>query len=474
LPVTHSLPPNFPIPLIKHLCSHYLAAMSEKLQLDISYRQIIKIAIPISFAILIPQLNFFINSIFLGGLGTEALGLAGLTGVYYLIYTSTGYGLNNGLQALIARRAGENRPDEIGKLFSQGVIIALSMALLGIVLTYTVVPVIFKWILHKPSDYREVMNFLYIRIWGLPFLYVYQMRNALLVGTNQSKYLPYGTAVDTAVNIILDYCFIYGHWGFAKMGFNGAAWASIIAEFTGMFVTFLIIHYKGITKRFGLFAHWGFDRPRIRLILQQSLPLMFQHAISIISWLFFFILVERTGNATWLAVSQTMRNIFGVFGVFTWAIAGTTNAMVSNIIGQGRKEEVLKLVYMIMKLSLSVSLILSVLLNIMPGPIFRLFGQSDAFVAEATPVLRVVTLAMVIMSVAVTWLNAVVGTGSSKYAFLIEVVAIVLYCVYVFAVMEWFKLPVAIGWMSEFLYWAVLLVLSGWFMHTGRWKRRQL
>jgi multidrug resistance protein, MATE family len=451
-----------------------LRRMSDGLKVDISYRQIIKIALPISFAILIPQLNLLINTAFLGHLSTEALGLAGLTGVYYLIYSATGYGLNNGLQALIARRAGENRPEEIGKLFSQGIFIALAMSLAGILLTYTIVPVIFKWILKDPQDYKTVVNFLYIRIWGLPFLFVYQMRNALLVGINKSKYLPWGTAAETAVNIVLDYCFIYGAWGIPAMGFNGAAWASIIAEFTGMFVTFLIINAKGITRQFSLFKDFRFDRDRNRLILKQSLPLMFQHAISIISWLLFFIFVERTGNKTWLGISQTMRNIFGVFGVFTWAISGTTNAMVSNIIGQGRKEEVIKLIFMIMRISLLVSVTLSILLNIFPAPLFRLFGQTESFVAEATPVLRVVTVALVIMSVAVIWLSAVVGTGSSKYAFLIEVAAIAFYCFYVWGTMEWLHCSIAVGWMSEFLYWSILLALSAWYMRSGRWKERKI
>ncbi len=91
------------------------------LQLEISHKQILKIALPISFALLVPQVNFITNNIFLGGLGERELGTAGLTGVYYLIFAAIGFGLNNGLQALISRRAGENRVEEIGKLFSQGV-----------------------------------------------------------------------------------------------------------------------------------------------------------------------------------------------------------------------------------------------------------------------------------------------------------------------------------------------------------------
>src|SRR5437588_9663165 len=116
--------------------------MAERLQVEISYRQIFKIALPISLALFVPQINFIINNVFLGHLSENALATASITGVYYLIFGSIGFGLNNGLQALISRRAGENRPDEIGKIFNQGVLIALSIAALGIFITYVIAPFI--------------------------------------------------------------------------------------------------------------------------------------------------------------------------------------------------------------------------------------------------------------------------------------------------------------------------------------------
>src|SRR5688500_1381791 len=102
--------------------------MASSLQIDVSYRQILKTALPISLALLVPQANFIINNVFLGHLNEEALAIASITGVYYLIFGGIGYGLNNGLQALISRRAGENRPEEIGKLFQQGIYIAMLIA----------------------------------------------------------------------------------------------------------------------------------------------------------------------------------------------------------------------------------------------------------------------------------------------------------------------------------------------------------
>ena len=155
------------------------ASSEMNLRVNISNKQILSIALPITAAIIVPQLNFIINNIFLGGLGQRALALAGITGVYYLIFAVVGHGLNNGLQALISRRAGENRIADIGNLFSQSIRISFVFAGLGILLTWFVAPTVLRWSLHDAESVGICVNFLYIRILGLPFLYVYQMRNAL-------------------------------------------------------------------------------------------------------------------------------------------------------------------------------------------------------------------------------------------------------------------------------------------------------
>ena len=208
------------------------------------------------------------------------MGASGVTGVYYLIFSVIGFGLNNGLQALISRRAGQDRLKEIGMLFMQSVYISFFIALLGIIITYTVAPHIFRSFTDE-AIYTPTIEFLKIRIWGLPFLYPYQMRNGLLVGTNQSKLLVYGTLAETITNIVLDYGLIFGNLGMPKLGFNGAAYASIAAEFLGMAVVFMVIGIKGMSKRFSLFEDVSFDWKNTKTILVQSSPLILQYAISL-------------------------------------------------------------------------------------------------------------------------------------------------------------------------------------------------
>jgi putative MATE family efflux protein len=445
------------------------------LQFENSRRQIIRMALPISMAIFIPQLNFVINNIFLGHYlkDSMALAVAGITGVYYLIFAAIGYGLNNGLQTLIARRAGENRPEEIGKLFSQGIWIGLALAAIGIVTTYLVTPFIFSLILRDPLVLQKALGFLQIRIWGLIFLYIYQLRNALLVGTNQSRYLVAGTLAETLSNVLFDYLLIFGAAGFPELGFEGAAYASVLSEFVGMFVIYVVIRYKGIAQRFQLFADFSFSAANNKLILSVSAPLMFQHAISIISWQYFFLLIEHHG-AMAMKVSNIMRNIFGLFGCFSWAFAATTNAMVSNLIGQGKQDEVIPLIKKIVQLSAGSILIIAILLNVFPEPFIALFGQDQAFAIEALPVLRVVTLALLMMSFSTIMINTVTASGNTRITFYIEAMAILFYCAYVYIVCEYFYLPITYGWMSEWLYWICLFTPSFLYVRSGRWKNKKI
>lgn len=441
------------------------------LQVEISNKQILKIALPIAIAMLVPQINFVANTVFLSGLGEMELGAAGITGVYYLVFALVGNGLNSGLQALIARRAGENRPHEIGKMFSQSIWIALLFAMGGILITYLIAPAFLSTVLASNKVQQEAIGFIKLRIWGLPFLYLFQMGNAMLVGTNNSRYLKYGFFIEAVINIFLDYSLIYGHFGMPALGFNGAAVASILAEASGLLIVYLIIFYKKFHQRFLLFSHLKFNNRISGLIFRQSSPLVMQYVLSVSAWLLFYILIEHYGERP-LAISNTIRNIFAVFGIFVWSFASTSNAMVSNIIGQGKKDQVLFLIRKIARLSFIFTATLCLVINLFPGTFLLLYGRDAGFIQEAVPVIRIVSVGLLFMCISTVWLNGVTGTGNTKINLGIEIVAILLYSIYVYFVLHVWKLSLVWAWASEILYWTVLFTLSFTYLKSGKWRKK--
>lgn len=282
-----------------------------------------------------------------------------------------------------------------------------------------------------------------------------------------------GFGVQAAVNVVLDYCLIYGHWGLPALGFNGAAVASILAEMVGLLVVLLIIFYKQFGHQFSLFRHTRFNPSISGMIFRQSSPLVAQYLLSIMAWVMFYIFIEHKGKRP-LAISNAMRNIFGIFGIFAWAFASTSNAMVSNIIGQGKKEEVLQLIRKIARLSFGFTVVLCLLVNLFPDLFLSLYGRDQSFTTEAIPVIRIVSVGVLFMSLATVWLNGVTGTANTRVNLMIELVCIFLYILYIYLVLKVWKLSLTWAWASELVYWSSLLLLSFLYLRSGHWKKKNI
>ncbi|MCW3090119.1 MAG: family efflux transporter [Ferruginibacter sp.] len=446
------------------------AVTIKDLKVNVSFKQILSIALPITLALLIPQINLLTNSIFLGNLSTEALGNAGITGVFYLIFAVAGHGLNNAMQSVFSRAAGSGDTTAFKIILAQGMRISLQLATAGILITWFIAPMIMQRVAASGA-YPEEMRFLKIRIFGLPFLYLFQMGNAFLVSSLNSRYLMIGFIAEALLNILLDYLLIFGYGGFPKMGFNGAAVASVISEAMGCIVVFTVLYKTGLQKQYSLLKNFAHNKIKSAEIIKIATPLCLQYIISVGTWLVFFFLIEDKGTAA-KAISNTMRNVFGMVGVFVWAFAATCNSMVSNLMGQRKEHKVILAITRIMLLSIGFCSVMCLIVNIFPGKFFALFGQNQEFVAEAIPVLRVVSCGLLFMSVANIWLNGVTGTGKTRMNLAIEIIAITMYMSYTWIFMKVHYISLAMAWSNELIYWTTIFLVAFIFIKSKKWMSK--
>ena len=281
-----------------------------------------------------------------------------------------------------------------------------------------------------------------------------------------------GAVAEASVNILLDYLLIYGHWGFPALGFNGAALASVIAEVIGFLVLLLVLYKTGLKKEYALLTTFKYDKATTKEIIRISTPLIMQYVISVTTWLVFFIFIEALHDQTAKAISNTMRNVFGLTGVFVWAFAGTCNVMVSNLMGQKREDKVLAAITRIMLWSFALCSIMCLLINIFPIVFFGLFGQGEEFVAEGIPVIRMVSIGLLLMSIAYIWLNGVTGTGKTKVNLMIEIIAITGYLIYTWIFIKVHYISLTVAWSNELIYWSTIFLLSFSFLKSGKWKTK--
>lgn len=452
-----------------------MSQKKNKNQLGVSAtnRQIIKLAAPISLALLIPQLNFFTNTLFLGRLGIRELGVNGITGVFYLILSMVGYGLSSGMQIQMARRAGEGDKKGLAQVLTNGAMLAGVFSLGLMFLTLWFVPLLFAYSLSDTNNFVMGVNFVYVRVWGLPFLMLTQLFSSFFISISRSRLLIYGSLVATLANVFFDYTLIFGKFGFPAMGFIGAAISSVIAEVLACVVMVSMFFYHRLQHTYPFLGLSSFDFSLSQRTLRVASPLIVQFMFSIGGWLIFFFFIEHLGEQS-LAASQVLRNIFGIVGVGTWALATTCNTMVSNLIGQGRRREVMRIIWKICKLSLFYALIVSTLLLLFSREFLSIYSNDLELIAFAIPSLRVIVVATLIMSLSTVVFNGVVGTGNTVVNLTMEITCVCIYLVYCYFIIHLWHSKLYICWGSEFIYWTTLLTGSVIYLKSGRWKGKEI
>ncbi|MGB0888282.1 MAG: MATE family efflux transporter [Vicingaceae bacterium] len=438
--------------------------------LNISYKNIWKIALPIIISGVAQNVVTVTDTIFLGKLGNIELGAAGNAGIFYYVLVLSGLGFTTGTQIIIGRRNGEQNYSQIGKVFDHTlyVIVPLSILLFGCVQLFA--PQLLESITQSENILTAAINFLSYRIYGLFFAFILGCFIAFYVGTTKTKILIYVTVIMMFVNVFLDYSLIFGNFGFPKMGIKGAALASVISEISAL--TFLILYTlkKIDINKYKLFRFKDFDKSIVKRITKVGGPIMLQNFLSISSWFIFFMIIEKIGERE-LAISHIIRSIYMVLMIPLFGFSSATNTLVSNLIGQGNSDKVLTLTARIILLSLACTFLVLFFNIFIPEQIIGLYTNDNSLIIEAINSLNIISGTMFFFAVSYIFFSAVSGTGNTKTALLIEFITIAIYIVacYYIAIIKQLDLPIV--WCSEFIYFALLGIMSFGYLKWGNWGK---
>lgn len=210
--------------------------------MQISYKHICKITIPVLVSLLVEYLIGFTDTAYLGRVGETELAASALAGTYYMIIYMIGFGFSIGAQILIARYNGSRQYSRTGEVFTQGTIFLLLVATLLFTLSYLYSPVVLRFLIDSEQVYLATISYLNWRIYGFFFSFIIVMFRAFFIGTVNTKILTINSIVMVLTNIILNYILIFGKLGFPALGIAGAAIASSISE--AVAVIFFLVYTR--------------------------------------------------------------------------------------------------------------------------------------------------------------------------------------------------------------------------------------
>ena len=438
-----------------------------------SYSNIWRTAYPILISLVMEQMIGLTDTAFLGRVGEVELGASAIAIVYYMVLFMTGFGFSLGAQIIIGRRNGEGDYKATGKVFWNGLYFLMGLSGVIILLSELFSPWMMKFMVSSSAIYDSALSYVSWRLPGMAFAFMTAMFRAFYVGTTQTKTLTFNSIVMVLSNIIFNWILIFGKFGLPALGITGAAIGSSLAELVSLI--FFIIYTKRSCDRqkYGLDKAARFEPAVLKGMMPVCSWTMIQHVVSISTWFIFFVYIEHLGERA-LAISNITRSISGLIWVVLQAFSSTCSTLVSNIIGEGHQEKVMSLVKRILKLSYGIVSVLVILFCLFPHAIARIYTDIPSLIDASVPAIIVMCSSYFINVAGQVFFMAVSGTGSTKTAFRLELVALAVYMVYCTIIIGMMKSDVAVCWTAEHIYAGALLICGWLYMRSGRWKGRRI
>ena len=409
-----------------------------------TYKQIWLITYPILISLLMENMIGLTDTAFLGRVGEVELGASALGSVYYLVIFMLGFGFGIGAQILIARRNGEKAYALIGPLFQQGLLFLLSLATVMFVISHTFTPMVLRSLISSDEVYEAAVSYTNWRVFGFFFAFVAIMFRAFFVGITNTKTLTLNSIVMVLSNVVLNYVLVFGKLGLPAMGIAGAAIASSASEMISMVFFIVYTRLRIDHRKYGLFRFAGFSSKLLRGMLNVSVWTMIQMFVAISTWFFFFIAVEHLGERP-LAVTNIIRSVSGIVFVIVSSFASTASTLVSNQMGAGQPELIL-----------------------------RIYTDEQSLIDGSVASLRVMLSSYLISVPAFIRFNVVSGTGNTRSALMLELATLSVYAIYTVWIVLYRHSDVALCWTTEHVYALVLLLLASLYLKKARWQDRKI
>jgi len=207
----------------------------------------LKLAYPVILGMLGHTLVAFVDNVMVGQLGTAELAAVSLANSFMFIAMSLGIGFSTAITPLIAKADGEGNFEDGKSTFKHGLCLC---SLISVLLFFGVF--LAKPILHVMQQPQEVVElaipYLNLVAVSLIPLIIFQSFKQFSDGMSMTKYPMFATLVANIINVILNYIFIFGKFGFPELGIVGAAVGTLVSRLIMVFYLWVLLLRNNKTR----------------------------------------------------------------------------------------------------------------------------------------------------------------------------------------------------------------------------------
>lgn len=325
------------------------------------YKQNINLAVPVIISQVGQVSVQLADSIFVGHLpGSVPLAAVSFgAAVYFLMYLF-GDGISLGLTPLVGEKYAQGNFRQSAIYFQNALVLFAVMGVAIYGLQLAIVPLMSHFGQDPEVVAMAIPFYKYLALSMIPFM-IFAAFKQFLEGLGNTKVSMWIVITANVVNIILNYTFIFGKFGFPAMGVTGSGLATFIAR---MLMPIMIAVYffrkDSLRRYFGFFSRLNFSIRNILELLKVGLPISIQMFIEGGIFSLTTIMVGWMG-AVALAANQIALSIISTSFSLMIGIVAATTILVSHAVGRGSRRDVQRIATSSYHLGIVYSLTIAVL-----------------------------------------------------------------------------------------------------------------
>lgn len=364
------------------------------------------------------------DTLMLSGVSDDAVSAVGVVNQYLFICILIMEVISNGAAIVVAQYIGAKRMLEASKIAGLAVTLNLILGLTvsGALLLFG------NMILGEMNLHGQVLTYAktYMSIVG-GFLFIQALINvfASLIRTygftKESMYVSLGMNV---LHVGLNYCLIFGHFGFPEMGVAGAAISTVISRGVA-FLVFLWMLYRVMEVRIALRYYLTFTKEYIQKILRIGIPSALEQVTYHACQTVFLYYVTYLGSEA-LAARQYAMSISQYVFLFSAAIGMGTAIVVGRLVGAKQKDLAFRRVVTSVAWSIGITIVVDLLAMLFRYPLVGLFTDNPDIVAIAAQVILISIVLETGRSGNLVLVNALRAAGDAKFTVYMGFISMVL------------------------------------------------
>lgn len=292
-----------------------------------SYVDITKLAVPLVLSNAGLVFMQFADAMFLARYSSDAIAAAGMGGMVSWLISSLFIGIVGYTSVVTANNVGAGQENKIGIVNWQGMYLACVAGAITFLMGFGVEP-LFRLIGHAPEIQVLEAEYLRVFLFGNVTFFLQAALSGFFSGRGDNFRLMAAQMFGQLMNVGLDYCMIFGEYGFPEWGVAGAAWATVIS--TGMSVAVMMFMFLMRKNRQRYHTHrWHLHMGIVGRLLRFGLASGIQMWIDAMVWTIFLLVIGRIGTVELAATSIAFR----LNGLAFMPVVGLSRGM-GTLVGQ--------------------------------------------------------------------------------------------------------------------------------------------